>query len=67
RRYPFAASLRSFRWVRRFIRRPTEKDWFIWQASGWAHVDGIRGDVDLDVQAPPTTLAGNLGGRASPP
>ena len=52
-RYAFTSSMRELRWVRRFLRRPTEKGWFVWQVSGWAHVDGIDGDVDLDVMAPP--------------
>jgi lysozyme len=35
-------------WLRRLWRRPSG-DWQIWQVSGWAHVDGIDGSVDLDV------------------
>jgi lysozyme len=36
-------------WVFRFLRRPSERDWVIWQVHGFAHVDGIAGDVDLDL------------------
>ena len=37
------------RWVRRIMRRP-HGDWSVWQVTGWAHVDGVRGRVDLDVR-----------------
>ena len=36
-------------WVRRFLLRPSEHGWFVWQAGGYAQVDGIEGRVDLDV------------------
>jgi lysozyme len=37
------------RWVFRFLRRPSESEWLVWQIHGFAHVDGVRGRVDLDV------------------
>jgi lysozyme len=36
-------------WVFRFLRRPSEKNWVIWQLHGFARVEGISGRVDLDV------------------
>lgn len=36
-------------WRLRFLRRPASNNWTIWQVMGFAHVDGIHGDVDLDV------------------
>ncbi len=50
-RYRFVATLRRPIWHRRLLLRPHFKGWFIWQVTGWAQVDGIRGDVDLDVMA----------------
>ena len=31
------------------FRRPTDDSWTVWQVSGFAHVDGIAGPVDLNV------------------
>lgn len=36
------------RWTRRLVLRPSGA-WNIWQFSGVAHVDGVRGGVDLNV------------------
>ncbi len=36
-------------WHPRFLRRPDVPGWVVWQVMGFAHVDGIDGDVDLDV------------------
>lgn len=36
-------------WELRFLRRPSVAGWVIWQVMGLAHVDGIDGDVDLNV------------------
>ena len=36
-------------WLRRFFARPDEDDWLIWQIHGYANVEGVDGDTDLDV------------------
>jgi lysozyme len=36
-------------WHRRVLVRPEIEDWWIWQVHGHASVDGIQGDVDLNV------------------
>ena len=36
-------------WPRRFPWRPSSPRWVIWQLHGFARVDGVRGQVDLDV------------------
>jgi lysozyme len=36
-------------WERRFLLRPDEERWAIWQLHGYARVEGIEGGVDLDV------------------
>ncbi|HEY7068564.1 MAG TPA: GH25 family lysozyme [Acidimicrobiales bacterium] len=36
-------------WHRRVLRRPDFAGWWIWQAQDHASVDGIHGDVDLNV------------------
>jgi lysozyme len=43
-------------WLRRVLRRPAAKSWVIWQVDGNAHIDGIRGDADLDVASWPAIL-----------
>lgn len=48
-RYPVAATARRPLWLRRFMRPPHGGRWLIWQVGGYAHVNGIDGDVDLDV------------------
>ncbi|MDP8956334.1 MAG: lysozyme M1 (1,4-beta-N-acetylmuramidase) [Actinomycetota bacterium] len=50
-RYGFVNSLDRPIWHRRFLLRPDIDGWVVWQVTGWAHVDGIDGDVDLDVTA----------------
>lgn len=37
------------RWRRSILLKPSESDWFVWQFSGKSRVDGIEGDVDLNV------------------
>lgn len=39
------------RWTRRLFRRPSRKNWSIWQVSAWAKVRGVAGGVDLNVGA----------------
>lgn len=41
--------LRRDLWQRSLVRRPSTDDWVIWQFHYRARVNGIRGDVDLDV------------------
>lgn len=36
-------------WHRRLLRRPDAGGWWIWQFHGWASVEGIDGDADLNV------------------
>ena len=48
-RYRLRTSFDRPLWARRFLRRPSVTGWDIWQASSFAHVDGVRGRVDLDV------------------
>jgi lysozyme len=36
-------------WHRRVLIRPDVDGWWIWQVHGYASVDGIDGDADLDV------------------
>jgi lysozyme len=48
RAYHVRAALDRPRWRRHLIRRP-HGDWLVWQVNGFAHVDGVKGDVDLDV------------------
>jgi lysozyme len=36
-------------WHRRFLRRPNVEGWVIWQVSGFAEVNGVRGRVDLNI------------------
>ena len=38
-------------WLPRPLLRP-DGDWWIWQASAFAHVNGVAGGVDLDVMRP---------------
>jgi lysozyme len=48
-RYHFAEWASYPLWIRRFYFRPSEHNWVVWQANGFAHVDGIASRVDLDV------------------
>ena len=50
-RYPFIRDFERPLWHRRILLRPNIDDWFVWQVTGWAHIDGIEGDVDLNVMA----------------
>lgn len=47
--YPIPDRLERPRWQLRFLRRPSGDNWVVWQLHGYAHVDGIHGNVDLDV------------------
>jgi lysozyme len=40
-------------WVRHLFTRPATDDWQLWQASFRGRVNGIDGDVDLDVARTP--------------
>jgi lysozyme len=48
-RYPLPPSLHDPLWEQRALRPPSGDKWIIWQVDGYAHFDGISGDVDLDV------------------
>ena len=37
------------RWVRSLIRHPGHEDWIYWQYHNRGRVNGIEGDVDLNV------------------
>jgi lysozyme len=47
--YPVRDELDRPLWHRRLLVRPTSKGWWIWQVQAHASVDGIQGDVDLNV------------------
>ena len=53
-RYDFVETLDRPIWHRRFLLRPDIDGWVVWQVTGWARIDGIKGDVDLDVMATET-------------
>lgn len=46
--YGLAAALNVPEWERSLGRRPAG-DWLLWQASAAARVDGVQGDVDINV------------------
>ncbi len=48
-RYPLTAATRRPLWLARFLRPPSGSGWLMWQVDGFAHVNGIRGRVDLDI------------------
>lgn len=48
-RYPLPANLHNPLWEQSALHPPSGKDWVIWQVDGFAHLDGITGNVDLDV------------------
>jgi lysozyme len=48
-RYAVRESFDRPAWSRRLLRRPSEDGWVVWQVDGVAHVNGVQGDVDLDV------------------
>ncbi|HEY3144304.1 MAG TPA: GH25 family lysozyme [Acidimicrobiales bacterium] len=54
RRYPVRETLDQPIWHRRILLRPDIEGWLIWQVTGSAHVEGISGDVDLDVMRAPS-------------
>lgn len=47
--YPVRDELDRPLWHRRILRRPDRDDWLVWQFTGMAHVEGVSGDVDLNV------------------
>lgn len=47
--YRVRASFGRSLWHRRFLRRPNVEGLVIWQVSGFAEVDGVRGRVDLNI------------------
>jgi len=51
-RYPIRRRIGRPLWQRRILRRPDIPGWTMWQASGKAHVEGVPGLVDLDVERP---------------
>jgi lysozyme len=48
-RYPTREGLDRQLWDVRFLRRPTDDRWRVWQLHGFAHVNGISGGVDFNV------------------
>jgi lysozyme len=62
RRYPVRDELGRPLWLFRFLRRPNVAGWVMWQVDGFAHVEGVDGDVDLDV-ADVSRLRRPSGGR----
>lgn len=52
RRYPVREQLDRQLWHFRFLRRPNVDGWVVWQVTGFAHIEGIDGGVDLDVMRP---------------
>jgi len=57
RRYPVRATLYRSLWQRKILHRPTGSDWVVWQVQNRAHVDGVHGNVDLDVMRAGAGLA----------
>lgn len=51
--YPMRAAGERPLWHRRFLRRPDVDGWLIWQITGFANVEGIDGDADLNIMRPP--------------
>ena len=49
RMYPSRKRLGRTLWHLRVLRRPRQGQWVVWQVHGLAHVEGIKGRVDLDV------------------
>lgn len=47
--YPIPDRLDRPRWQLRFLRRPTIDNWVVWQLHGYGHIEGIEGNVDLDI------------------
>jgi lysozyme len=53
-RYHLRDALDRPLWQFRFLRRPAG-DWAVWQVDGQSHIDGVAGNVDLDVMRPTHT------------
>jgi GH25 family lysozyme M1 (1,4-beta-N-acetylmuramidase) len=51
--YPVRGWFNQPWWTQRFLRRPGENDWAIWQVDSVAEIAGISGKVDLDVMRNP--------------
>ena len=49
RMYPSRKRLGRTLWQLRVLRRPRQAQWVVWQVHGLAHVEGVKGRVDLDV------------------
>lgn len=49
RMYPSRKRLGRTLWQLRVLRRPRQAQWVVWQVHGLAHVEGLKGRVDLDV------------------
>ena len=49
RMYPSRNRLARRLWQLRVLRRPHQAQWVVWQVHGLAHIEGIKGRVDLDV------------------
>lgn len=56
--YGIALPVRQ-RWVRSLLQHPGHEDWRYWQYHSMGRVDGIEGDVDLNVQQEPTQTSGS--------
>ena len=48
-RYPVETALNRPLWQFRFLRRPNQNNVRVWQIHGCAHVEGITGQVDLNI------------------
>jgi lysozyme len=48
-RYPTRQRAARPLWHRRFLFRPDVEGWIIWQVHGHARVNGISGEVDLNI------------------
>lgn len=47
--YPVPEALERDRWKLGFLRRPDVANLVIWQVHGFAHIDGVNGDADLNL------------------
>lgn len=59
--YPVRDDLDRRLWDYRFFRRPTDDRWHVWQVNIFAHVNGIDGDVDLDIMRSEDAIADHVG------
>ncbi len=50
-RFPIRDEPDRARWQPHLLLRPGDSRWVMWQASSFAHIDGISGSVDLDVRS----------------